>query len=116
MAKIDREKDVEELAQLLHGSACGGNCHNKSCCCEDYFKAEKVINLGYGNVSQAVNEFLNKMKDKFAKRISELKNREEECLEVGDTETATRCKVAYNEIQNVLNGFDNIIKELYGNN
>ena len=63
---MDKKKEIEKLATRLHGNACGGNCSNKQCCCEDFFKAQKVINWGYGNVEQYQNE-IKQLKSKIAK-------------------------------------------------
>lgn len=76
--------------------------------------AERLVTVGYGNVKKEVKEFMDKVKEKFYKRISELKIREEECIKVRDFETASRCNVAYTEIKNVFNEFEKLIKERFG--
>ena len=94
------DKEIEEIVKR--------NCNKEGIAkhCPERI-AEAIADAGYGNIEQAV-------KKKFSKRISELKHGEKECLEVGDGEIAARCKVAYSVIENVLNGFDELIKERFG--
>lgn len=115
---MNKEKEIEEMAKVLFesGVALDATDFAFGVDGDDHFTrlAIKLVNVGFGNVKQAVNDFAERLKEKFSKRISALKNSEEECQEVGDWETAERCKVAYNEIENILNGFNQLITELYG--
>lgn len=117
---MNNENEIERMAKNICKSSLAG-CNFPTCSkcgikdtCKARIYATRAVNAGYGNVKQAVKEFEEKLKEKFSKRISDLKNSEEECQEVGDWETAARCKVTYNEIENVLNGFNQLITELYG--
>ena len=58
----DNQKEIDEMATRLHGFACGGKCHNKTCLCSDFFRAEKLVNANYGNIPQALTEFAEKLK------------------------------------------------------
>ncbi|MCM1322894.1 MAG: hypothetical protein NC218_01775 [Acetobacter sp.] len=55
-----------------------------------------------------MNEIVEKFRQKVETRINLLKEREEECLEVGDTETAARCSVAWKEIERCID----VLKEV----
>lgn len=104
---MDKEKEIEELAEELEKGKEYPYINTPT------EMAERLVLVGYGNVKQAVKEVADRLKERSTNRITALKNSEEECQEVGDWETAARCKVAYNEIENVLNGLNQIITELY---
>lgn len=63
--KMDKEKEIEKIAQIL------GGCHDCSCkeclqsCdlgCKSYDRALAIVNEGYGDVNEAVNDFAERVK------------------------------------------------------
>ena len=60
---MDKQKAIEQMATMLHGFACGGNCNNKKCKCNHFYTADRLANAGYGNINQALTEFAERLKE-----------------------------------------------------
>lgn len=62
---MNRENEIKGMAKVLFGHYCGndecGKCKEPNCI--DYRKAERLFNAGYGNIEQAVKEFVKELKD-----------------------------------------------------
>lgn len=63
---MDKEKRIAELAEILYDFGADKKPNNA-----DYHRADYLINLGYGNVKQAVKEFAEKLKQKI-KSVSDI--------------------------------------------
>ncbi len=60
---MNKEKEIEELAEILYSFGANKTPNNA-----DYHMADYLINLGYGNVKQAVKEFAEKLKKVIAEK------------------------------------------------
>lgn len=116
---MNKEKEIEEMANLI-AIACPDlideNCGGTSCVS---CLTKKLYNAGYGNVTQAVQEFAEKVKPLIDELVELLFNDNESTCLVEDCEKSDDipcgCSICIEENKQVWKKkLDNLITELYG--
>lgn len=115
---MNKEKEIEEMGKAMCEKFRSDHCGN-DCECANEFIAEKLINAGYGNVKQAVEEFAEKVKPIIGELVELMFNDYESHCKITNCEKddgiSCGCNICIEENEKLWKSkIDNLITELYG--